>query len=483
MESGIYAGEDGLALAELIRGRKVSVREVVEAALARIAELNPRLNAVVALYPEEALAVADRLDREGEPSGPLWGVPLLLKNAGGEVRGWRTDLSSTLLAGLPPSAVDSAQVARLKQAGMVPLGKTNVPEWGIVPTTEPTMYGPTVNPWGEGLAVGGSSGGSAAAVAAGFTPVAHGNDAGGSLRLPAALCGVVGLKPSRGRITLAPYFGELHGGLFGEHVLTRSVRDSAAALDATAGPAPGDPYAAPPAPASYLALLEQPTPRLKVAWSDGAFLTAAVEPPCQAAVQGAAAALAGLGHQVAPAAPALDPAFTRQALENAFLPCLAFGIDATCQQTQGRPAAEADLEPFSWWLLQKGRALPGAASQLAAFQRHAVGRVMGAFHQDWDLWVTPVWPVEKLPLGRFTVEPSGFPALWDETLRLVGISCLANLTGQPAVSLPLGLSPAGLPQGVMLTAAYGREDLLCQVAADLERVMPWAGRLPRVPGA
>ena len=296
-----YSNYDGLALADLVKKRKIRPAELVEAAIERIERHNPELNAVVFKAYDEARAKA-----AAKLSGSFAGVPTLLKDILGDRKGWPTR-SGARFVPVVPSAFDATLVARLEGAGLIPLGKTNVPEFGIVPLTEPKLYGPARNPWNLNYSTGGSSGGSAAAVAAGIVPLAHANDGGGSIRIPASCCGLVGLKPTRGRNPLGPMFGDIFGGLLAEHVVSRSVRDTAAALDATAGPEIGDPYAAPPAPDSYLAATKRKPKKLRVAFATKRFDGGAFDPECKAATEAAAKLCEKLGHRVEEGMPPVSP--------------------------------------------------------------------------------------------------------------------------------------------------------------------------------
>jgi amidase len=286
-----YSNYDGLGLAELVKKKEIEPAELVEAAFERIERHNPQLNAVVFKAFEEASAMA-----KANLSGPFAGVPMLLKDILGSKKGWPNRNGSRFVPAVP-SPFDSTLVVRFQAAGLIPVGKTNVPEFGALPFTEPKLYGPARNPWNLSHSTGGSSGGSAAAVAAGIVPLAHANDGGGSIRVPASCCGLVGLKPTRGRNPLGPVIGDVMGGLVAEHVVSRSVRDTAAVLDATAGPEVGDPYAAPPPPGSYLEATQSDPKSLRIAFTTTA-LDSEVDPECKAATEAAAKLCAKLGHHV-----------------------------------------------------------------------------------------------------------------------------------------------------------------------------------------
>jgi amidase len=474
------AWHDATALADLVRRREASPRELVDAAIARIERLNPRLNAVITPRFDRARAEAASGDI---PDGPFRGVPFLLKDLGCHSAGDPYHAGMRLLRDLrwvEPS--DTYLAAKFRAAGFVFLGKTNTPELGPLPTTEPEAYGPTRNPWDPDRSPGGSSGGSAAAVAAGMVPVAHANDGGGSIRIPASACGLVGLKPSRGRTSLGPDAGEVWAGMAVEHVVTRSVRDTAAVLDAVAGYMPGDPYVAPPPARPYGDEVGASPGRLRVGLlarvPAGAGLE--VHPECQRAVDDTGRLLASLGHVVEEAhPPALDDP---QALDAALTVVTAWTARdlAYWSARTGRTIGPGDVEPLIWAVADVGRT-PTAVDYIRAveyLQGHT-RRLAAWWAEGFDLLLTPTLFEPPPPLGHFTVR--------EEPLRgfalagaFVAFTLPFNMSGQPAVSLPLHWSPEGLPIGVQLIAAYGREDALLRVAAQLEMARPWRDRLPPI---
>jgi amidase len=343
-----YADYDGLGLADLVRRREVTPVELVQAAIDQIERLNPTLNAVVYTAYDEAQK------RAGETlTGPFAGVPFLLKDILGTKKGWPTRQGARYLddVGAPQ---DCTLVTRFQSAGVIPMGKTNVPESGLLPITESSLYGPAHNPWNADHSPGGSSGGAAAAVASGMVPMAHGNDGGGSIRIPASCCGLVGLKPTRARTPLGPDYGDVMGGLLTEHVLTRTVRDSAAVLDAIGGPDIGDPYWAPPSPGSYLGAIETPPPRLRVAFCSEGISGCNVDPECRTAVENAAKLCARLGHEVEEG----KPPVRFEHLVPSFMPIWASGlallIDSTAQLTGKQPTADM-FQGLTWSLIASAR--------------------------------------------------------------------------------------------------------------------------------
>jgi amidase len=490
-----YDRLDALALAALVARGEVTALEVLEAALERADARNPRVNAIVTRFDDEARARA----RGPLPGGPLAGVPFLLKDLLATWKGHPYTASSRLLDGwIAPES--SEVVARLERAGLVLFGQTNASELGILPTTEPALRGPTRNPWDLERSAGGSSGGSAAAVAARIVPAAHGNDGGGSLRIPASSCGIFGLKPTRGRVTNAPR-GEVFCGLAVEGAMTRSVRDAAALLDAIAGPTPGDPYAAPPPARPFAAEVGAPSGTLRVAVTHAPFFARATAPECKEAVYSAARLLAGLGHEVEEA----EPEIAREALARAYLVLQAATTAADVEQAgrlAGRRARPGDLEPETWALAAGGRALAAADLVLAQQEAHRAARTMAAFFEGRDVLVTATTAQPPLPLGAVALRPverlalravagTGsrrlmerlFAQLAARSFDATGTTMLFNLTGQPAMSVPLHWTADGVPVGVQFVARPGEEATLLRLAAELERARPWAERAPAWVGA
>jgi amidase len=375
---------------------------------------------------------------------------------------------------------------RFRQAGFVILGRTNTPELGILPTTEPVAYGPTRNPWDPERSPGGSSGGSAAAVAAGIVCAAHANDGGGSIRIPASHCGLVGLKPSRGRVSLAPDFGEVIGGLVIELALTRTVRDAAGILDAVHGPAPGDPYAAPPPARPYVEEVGADPGRLRIGLSTtppGGQLEA--QPECAAAARAAAKLLEELGHHVEESHPsALDDP---EQIAN-FLVRWTAGVDWNLKYWSaaiGREIRADEVEPCTWALAEQGRSY-SAGDLLRAFeQAQAATRRIASWwaEEGFDLLLTPTCAEPPPRLGEFDAPPDNPAAPLMRAIPFGTFTAGFNSTGQPAISLPMHHTPEGLPVGVQLVAAYGREDVLLRVAAQIEQARPWSDRRPELHAA
>ncbi len=495
-----YTRRDGLALAELVRQREASAAELLETALARLEAVNPDLNAVVRRRDAAARAEAARIDAavaRGEPVGPFAGVPFLLKDLIATIAGEPTANGTRLLAALPMRE-DSALVRRQRAAGLVIAGRSNTPEFGLLPFTEPALYGPTRNPWDRTRTPGGSSGGSAAAVAARVVPLACGGDGGGSIRIPASCCGLFGLKPSRGRMPTGPAFGEIWAGFVVEHAITRSVRDSAALLDATAGADAGAPYAAPPVARPFLEEVTAEPGRLRIAFTSQPLFGRSVHPDCIAALQDAATLLASLGHHVEEAAPPVD----REAWAVAFVTVLAgqtrAQIEAVAAAAGVTPRA-ADFEPATYALGLLGRALGASRYVEALHTLQLASRRIAPFFERHDLLLTPTLGSPPPPVGALQPTAAELRAmrivnalgagrlldrlgvigpLADQTFDFIPYTPLFNVTGQPAMSLPLHWNAGGLPIGVQLVGRFGDEATLCRVAGQLERARPWFDRVP-----
>jgi amidase len=465
-----YEDHDGLGLAALVRKGAVSPRELLDAALQRIERHDPRLNAVVTPLYDAARAAVDR----GLPDGPFTGVPFLVKELVASVAGVPTTFASRLYARNVPAA-DSEIVARFRRAGLAIVGKTNSPEFGLSPTTESLLYGVTHNPWRTDLAPGGSSGGSAAAVAAGMVPLAHATDGGGSIRIPASACGLFGLKPTRARITSGPEGAEGLSGLAAQHVVSRSVRDSAAMLDAIAGPMAGDPYTAVPPARPYLDETRVEPGRLRIAFAKAAPNGVAVDPACVAAVEDAARLCESLGHHVEEASPEHDA----QALEQAFRMVFSANTMANIARATGGAMPDAEMvEPLTHALAERGRAVGAAEYILNIHAMHRQARRIAAFFERYDAWLTPTLAQPPRAIGWFDIRSRDVDAWLERLSAFVPFTYPFNATGQPAASVPLHWSQDGLPIGVQFAARYGDESLLFRLAAQRERARPWFGRRP-----
>lgn len=485
-----YDTLDATAMAALALRGEVSPGELLEAAIERVEERDPALNAVVTRLFERARGRAGAL-----PRGPLYGVPFLLKDLKAQLKGTPTSNSTRRMKGAVAQE-DSLIAARFEAAGVQTIGKSNTPEFGILGVTEPAVWGPCRNPWDLSRTPGGSSGGAAAAVAARVVPVAHAGDGGGSIRIPASACGLFGLKPTRGRVSMAPFAGEAWGGFVQEGVVSRSVRDAALCLDQIDALTPGEPYAAPHKPQPWTAHLRPPARRLRVALHRGALYGDHTHPECLRAVDEAAALLRDLGHEVEEAC----PPFERDALVQAYFYTVACGtarfVEDTAAYAGVRPRP-SDFEPTTWLLAQIGWKCDGATLLKAQRDMHRAARGVAAFFERYDVFVSPVHAEPPLPIGAFAldfarraqlavVRALNSRALLDRVLETLGRDALSrtpntqlfNQTGQPAMSVPLYWTPEGLPLGVQVAAPFGGEGLLFELAAELEEARPWAGRLP-----
>lgn len=467
---------DATAQAECLQRGDVSPLELVDASIARIERLNGTLNAVIAPAFERARAQA----RDGNLRGSFGAVPFLMKDLGGQEAGAPYCGGMRFLrdAGWTEKA-DSYLTQRFRDAGLISLGRTNTPELGLMATTEPEAFGPTRNPWNLEHGAGGSSGGAAAAVAARLVPVAHASDGGGSIRIPASSCGLIGLKPTRGRNSFGPGLGERWNGFSAEFVVSRSVRDTARLLDATSGPMPGDPYFAPPPVVPFAAACAQKLPRLRVGVMTAGPRGDAIDGECCAAVRHAAELIAGAGHTVEESYPkALDDTENTAAYVDIVAANAARALK-TWGKLVGRPVGEHDVEPLTWQIAERGRSLSAPALLARIEHAHRLGRRLAEWWDSgFDLLLTPTVGAPPPPIGHLSSTP-------DEPFRGIlraapyGMFTLPfNMSGQPAISLPLYWTRDGLPVGAQLVAAYGREDLLLQVAAQLEQIEPWAGRRP-----
>ncbi len=489
-----YEQFDGIGLAKLIADGEVSAEQLSLAAQARLDARNPTINAVTYAMPERALKDA----RTNKHSGIFAGVPFLLKDLTAEDEGeictwgnksmanWRADFTSTM-------------VNRYRDNGLVILGRTNTPECGIYNVTEPELFGPTRNPWDLSQSAGGSSGGSAAAVAAGIVPMAHASDGGGSIRIPASYCGLFGLKPSRGRTPCGPKIGEVWGGLSQEHVLSRSVRDSAAMLDCSQGIENGAPYQIAPPAKPYLSEIEKPVRKLKIAWTSQALFGTETDKECIKALEHSVQLAKSLGHDVVQDCPNFD----KSALTRAYLLLVSAGVASDIEEISRRsgrkPPKAKDFEPATWML----KVISDNVSA-SEFQHHRVlvqqfGYQIADFFTQYDVFLTPTTAKTAPNIGQFSL--SSLEKLQLALLRKLPLKVLLesalnemsqgpmaytpntmlfNLTGQPAMSVPLWWSAAGMPVGTQWVGRFGDEATLFQLAAQLEQAEPWFNKRPVV---
>ena len=470
-----YENYDALALAGLVARGEVQASELLEAAVERVEARNDAVNAVVVrLYDYGRQAIAS-----GLPQGPFTGVPYLLKDLSASLAGQPTTRACRFFAdAVPPE--DSEHVKRLKRAGFVIFGRSNTCELGLSLTCEPQFWGATRNPWDTTRISGGSSGGAAAAVGARMLPTAHATDGFGSIRAPAACCGLVGLKPTRARNSQAPYMGEGLGGLSAEHAVSLSVRDSAALLDATNGPGAGDPYAAPPPSGSYLEDVvtgaQGQGPRLRVAFTAKAPNGAEVAAESLRALRQTAERCAALGHEVVEADPVLDG----ERAVPTFLTLMAANpvVNLSSHPTAGRAARQDEVERVTWGCYEMGLKVTGADYVRATQTAHWLGRQMAAFHRDYDILLTPGLADLPVKLGWLDMMMEDTAEYWGRVFEFSPFTVWFNITGQPAMMLPLGQSPDGLPVAVQLVCRFGDEGTVFRLAGELEAAHPWFDRKP-----
>jgi len=465
---------DATAQAELVREKEVKPIELVESAIERAERLNPTLNAVVTPMYDIAREAA-----KGElPSGHFTGVPFLLKDILATYAGVPMASGSAFSKGYVPKR-DSELVARQKAAGLIIMGKTNTPEFGILPTTEPRAFGPTLNPWNTERTAGGSSGGSAAAVAAGIVPMAHANDGGGSIRIPASCCGLFGLKPTRARNPLGPAVGDVMGGMVVEHCVSRSVRDSAALLDATSGPDAGAPYWAPPPERPFLEEVGVPPGRLRIGFTTGIQNGTPVHEDCRKAVLDAARLCEELGHLVDEYAPDIDNRAVAGPFITVWSAGCAWTIDGMALVTGKEPSQE-QFEPLTWTLYRMGKEQSASAYLMAVTGLQSLSRRVAHMFDDIDIWLTPTLAEPPVPLGTFESPPDDPLHGLRRSSDFVPFTPICNITGQPAMSVPLYWNGEGLPVGTHFIARFGDEATLVRLAAQLEEARPWADRCPPV---
>jgi amidase len=466
------ADVDLVGHAELVRRAEITAAEVAEAAIARIEALNPALNAVVTPMYERALRAA------GDATGSaLAGSPFLLKDLIVEVEGVRFTEGSRFLRD-NVSRYTSELVRRLEQAGVVILGKTSTPEFGMAPTCEAQLFGPTRNPWDLTRSTSGSSGGSAAAVASRMVPAAHGNDLGGSIRYPASACGVFGLKPTRARNPLGPEYGDAVSGGGVEHALTRTVRDSAALLDATSGPMAGDPYPAPPVDRPFLDEVGADPGRLRIAFTSTTADGIPGHPDCVAALDDAVGLCGSLGHEMREVPfPTIPPA-AGEAIGTMFMAATAWIIEYWTVRL-GREPGPDELEPLTRAYYDRGRHVTAGAYLAAIEELQRMSRSIAAELEGYDALLTPTMSSPPLPIGEMTSTPEEpLRALERSGPTIAYAGVLANITGNPAMSVPLHWSDDGLPIGVHFLGRFGGEATLFRLASQLEAARPWADREP-----
>ncbi len=474
MADGDLMFKPALELAQMVRAGQCTARELVEASLRRIAELNPRINAFVEIDDERALAAADQIAPGDER--PFAGVPIAIKD-NRPVQGLRWSFGCKLMAE-HVAVYDHSLVRRLRDAGFVIVGTTTMPEYGILPTSEASIFGPTHNPWDLERSSGGSSGGAAAAVASGMLPIAHGNDGGGSIRIPAACCGLVGLKPQRGRISSAPELGDSMLGIDG--VLARNVSDTAAALDVLAGYEVGDAtWAPPPGEPFSRAAARDPEP-MRIAFTTlPPVPDAVVDPACARAVAEAAELLRSLGHEVQEVDPPWQVEGLTELFGSVFCVHIALSI-AFSASVAGREASSSEMEPLSWAIYSMVRGLGAVEGLAATTQLQAFARGLISFLEPYDALLTPALAERPLPLGTLDACSPQPMETFTRSGLFTPFTPVFNATGQPGISLPLFQGDDGLPLGVQLVSRPAEEGRLLALAAQIEAARPWHDRRPPV---
>jgi amidase len=472
-----YSRYDGVALANLVSQRKISAKQLALLFVEAVEKVNPKINSIIQVYQDKI----ENLDASTFASGPFAGVPFLMKDLGSGEGGRVQDSGSRLMKGHVVDK-DPFLVERFKKAGLTLLGRTTCPEFGMGISTESVLTGATRNPWDLDKMVGGSSGGSAASVAAGIVPVAHASDNGGSIRIPASACGVVGLKPSRGRITIGPDFGELMAGTLQEFIVSRTVRDTAVMLDAVSAPAPGDPFIITQPSRPYREEVGTPVGKLKVAWTANSWMPgAAVESEVARSVEKVVSELAKAGHEITEASPVFDYEEFLKATCDSWAFGMYAGMDMFAAMT-GRQISLEIVEPVILSYYNYSKNLTAGDTFMAEMVLNKFRRNFGKFFEKYDILITPTLMKLPEPIGKYSkmrtdVDYVGYMRLCDETK---GFCSASNITGQPAISLPLGQSKSGLPIGVQIISGFGEEGTLVRLASWLEKEMPWSDRIPPV---
>jgi amidase len=472
-----YSRCDGVALAELVRKREVSPKELAYLFLEAVEKVNPRINAVIEVYADRI----EGLDDQTISAGTFTGVPFLMKDIGAGESGRHQEMGSRLMKGRVADT-DSFLTTLFKNAGLTLLGRTTTPEFALGISTESVLTGATCNPWNLETMAGGSSGGSAASVASGIAPIAHGSDNGGSIRIPASACGLIGLKPSRGRVTLGPDIGEPWPGMLQEFVLSRTIRDTALMLDAVSTPAPGDPFIITQPSRPYAQEVNASTESLRIAWTKDSWQPGiSVDSEVVRCLEHVVSECERAGHELVEA----SPVFEYEEYLRATCTAWAFGMYVGMDMfggALGRKVSEETVEPVMLSFYNYSKGLTAADMFMTEFVLNKFRRTFGKFFEQYDLLLTPTLIKLPEPLGKYSkmrtdLDYVGFMRLCDETKVFTSA---ANVTGQPAITLPLGQSQSGLPIGVQFIARFGEESTLIRLASSLEQAMPWSDRIPPV---
>jgi amidase len=470
-----YARYDGLGLAELVAKREVSAAELAQTAAQAIAAANPTVSAVVETYPDRI----EQLDETTLGNGPFRGVPLLIKDVFGHEKGRKIEFGSRLCKGMMVEA-GTYLADMLKAAGVNIVGRSAAPEYSMSATTESALFGNTSNPWRKGYSAGGSSGGAQAAVTSGMVPIAHGSDIGGSIRIPASLCGGLGLKPSRGRVSIGPVADEGGFGYSMNFIQCKTVRDAAAMLDCLSHPQPGDPFIIPKPETPYAQLAHQPAPKLKIGLVKTELVGVTVDPEVARAVEQAGKALADMGHTVELAEADMGGEGTLKAMEDLFFFAFDSRLDGYARRAGTKPGPDT-LEPIIWSLYQAAKEITPARFMAAWSAANIARRKLGAFYSRYDIWLSPTTSRVSEPWGNYHLSKPGVTAA-NNADELFKIPCQYtiphNIMGTPAMSLPLAMHSNGMPIGVQIAARPAAEHLLLQLANAFEQAMPWGCRTP-----
>jgi len=466
-----YRKHDAVGLAQLVAKREVTPRELLDAARVRAAAVNPAINAIINSLDDEA----DKTLSQPLPTGPLSGVPYLLKDIGAQMKGVVTTTGSRLFVNARTEA-DSAIVTAYRKAGLVIFGKTNTPEFGLAATTEPVLFGPSRNPWNTSRSTGGSSGGAAAAVIAGIVPAAHASDGGGSIRTPASCCGVFGLKPTRGRVSMAPG-GEGWGSLSVQHAVTRSVRDSAALLDAVCQPVPGDPYWATPPERPYLEEVGRDPGRLRIGFTTASLTWGTLDTPNLRGVRETARLCESLGHTVEEVVFPGNCQMMAMAVNVLVSSNIAAALDREADR-RGAAIREDEVEKLTWAVYQEARKQTGVTYANAMQTIHAYGRSLTAMFGKYDILLTSTNSKPPYPLGWMDTNAEDLAPYGERIYTFSSNTQPFNVNGSPAMSMPLAWTDDAMPIGMQFAAAPGREDLLFRLASQIEQAAPWADKRP-----
>jgi amidase len=472
-----YSSYDGVALADLIRKKEVTSKELAQLFVEAVEKINPKINAVLEVFSDRTEGVNEQIISNRSFAG----VPFLMKDIGAGEKGRLQESGSRLMKG-HVSDKDSFLTTNFKKSGLNLLGRTTTPEFALGISTESVLTGETKNPWNIELSAGGSSGGSAASIAAGIVPIAHGSDNGGSIRIPASACGLIGLKPSRGRVTLGPDIGEMWPGMLQEFVLSRTVRDTALMLDMVSKPAPGDPFIITQPTRPYIQEMNTPTEHLRIAWTTDSWQPgASVNSEIINCVEQVVSKCESMGHELVEA----SPIFEYEEYLRATCIAWSFGLYAGMEMyagMMGRKISEETLEPVMLSFYNYSKGLNAADMLMTEFVLNKFRRIFGTFFEQYDMLLTPTLVKLPEPIGKYTkmrkdIDYVGYMRLQDE-VRIHPPA--ANITGQPALSLPLGQSKSGLPIGVQFMARFGEENKLIRLASSLEPEISWQNRIPPV---